>query len=445
VSGSDPQGAPSGRGRAFLWAMIAAALAWRLVLAAWTPVPAEDGVSYLWMAERFATGDFVTPLEEVFPPLLPLLAAVPIALGVEPFFAGQLTLAVAGAAAAWTSAHAVERVVPGGGPGAACLLAFAPLPARYAAEVYTEPLFLCLAGAVLACALRERPAWWLAGLWAGLAFWVRPEAVVFPAAFALARGRRSWPVAVVVALAIALLTLWRGLATGGDFHPLPKLQFNAARGLEESGRWGHNLLRMPRATVEAFGPLLLLAIVGTVRRRRHGFGLLGVVLAVAVVPIVTFAVRRRFVVSWTVALLPLAVAGLRGFPRRWQGWLLVAFVVYGVFGAWRGLTADDRIAEREVGEWLAAQLEPGERVAGDMTRLLWFAGQRPLPPRHFDADEHVAMAREPGVRFAVFSSRREETWPAVRDGLGGWTEVPVPERMRAAARSRGLVVLRRRE
>jgi hypothetical protein len=77
-----------------------------------------------------------------------------------------------------------------------------------------------------------------------------------------------------------------------------------------------------------------------------------------------------------------------------------------------------------------------------MTRVLWFAGVRPLPPKHFSPSELVARAEVEGVRFAVFSVRRD-TWPAVRAGLSEWSYAELPTRVAVGAASRGLVVLER--
>jgi hypothetical protein len=101
----------------------------------------------------------------------------------------------------------------------------------------------------------------------------------------------------------------------------------------------------------------------------------------------------------------------------------------------------DRHAERQVGEYLAEKLGPDDAVAGDMTRVLYFAGQRPLPPRHFTARELIARARMPGVRFVVLGTRRATT-PAVREALTPSFRVyDTPSEMRALVESRGIVVL----
>src|SRR5262245_62262353 len=84
------------RGDRALLLLVVAAVCWRWLLARLTPVPAEDGVNYLWMAQQFAVGHEADALSEPFSPLWSLLLAVPIACGVEPMLAGQLLGCVCG-------------------------------------------------------------------------------------------------------------------------------------------------------------------------------------------------------------------------------------------------------------------------------------------------------------------------------------------------------------
>lgn len=445
------------------WLAVAAlALLFRIWLSCSTPVPAEDGANYLWMAERFAEGDFVAPIGEVFPPLGAMLAAVPIACGAPPVAATQGLMALAGALSVVTVGRAAGQGLGGGELGrrvgltAAWILCWSPLAARFGAEGYSEPLFVCVVGVALDAGFRRRP--WCCGFWSAVGFWVRPEALVVPLGFALASVRRrtppfaaGWWALVPLALGILLLTLWRGAATG-DFHPLPKLAFNAARGLDESGRWLHNLSRVPLAALEAYGPALLLVpfawrwptsspgrerAVGVRRDCLWVWGL-------ALVPIVTFAVRRRFFVSWSGVAAVLAALGALAIAaqmrRRTVVLAALGWALYGSLVAWRGLIDESRLAERDLGRWLAAQTEPGQRIAGDMTRVLYFAGQRPLPPMHFDAAELIERARAPGVAWAVFSAARP-TWGEVRAGLPEWGPAALPARLREAVDARRMVVL----
>ena len=175
-----------------VWIALAGLLL-RLVVGFATPIPAEDGVNYLWMAERFAALDPRAALSEVFPPLHPLLTAPWIALGLEPFRAGQLVAALAGVAILLPMRLVLGKVAPSASRVILWLVALAPLPVRFGAECYSEPVYLLVATCALAAALADR--WLLAGLCAGIAFWARPEAVVIPIACTLARrpaGSLTW-------------------------------------------------------------------------------------------------------------------------------------------------------------------------------------------------------------------------------------------------------------
>ena len=95
--------------------ILALGFLWRLYISWRTPIPSEDGVNYLWMAERFAEAEFALGLSEVFPPLLSLLTALPIAAGLDPFLSAQLVLCLGGTLAILPLARATELLVPGGG------------------------------------------------------------------------------------------------------------------------------------------------------------------------------------------------------------------------------------------------------------------------------------------------------------------------------------------
>jgi hypothetical protein len=428
-----------------LWAWVALAALWRVLLAALTPLPSEDGVNYLWMAERFAQGDAAGALGEVFPPLLSLLTAVPIALGLEPFGAGQLVLALAGAIAVVPSVRLVEHCVPGHGRAAALFAALLPLPARFAAEIYSEPLFVLLGAAALLASVRAR--WVACGLLIGAAFWVRPEALLIAVALLLARGRRAWPAAALALAAVALLALARGLL-GAGFDPLPKLAFNQDKSILGNDGLGAvllaflaNLARLPWLWIEAFALAGVLALLGLVRGPQPR--VLLVLLALALVLIAAFVPRRRFLVSWTFAMLPLALAGLAAVPARART-IAIALVAASSVALGLRVTDADRGAERDVGAFLGARLGAHQTLAGDMTRVLYYAGRRPLPPRHFAAADIVAAARDPAVRFVVLGARRPAAAVVERELADAFGVLRLPEPLRAAAAARGIAVLERR-
>ncbi|MCR9247130.1 MAG: DUF2029 domain-containing protein [bacterium] len=434
-----------------LGACAGAAVIWVFVLAWHRPVPSEDGVSYLWMAERFAAGDWHAGLSTVFPPGFSLVTAPFVALGLSLECAANVVNAVAFGLTIAPLAALARRL----GPDlphvewlAAVLFLSGSLLARVAAEVYSEPVFLLLMALGTVAGLRRKDHW--LGLLSGLAFWVRPEGLLLAASFVLARPRSAWRALPWVAAGVFALALLRWFH-GHGCDPLPILGFHEARDdLPERGDLFANAVAIPGAWLEAFGPVGLLALAGLLWRssrtatdavaRRALWWQVGLQIAV----ICTFVVRRRFLLSCALPVVAFAAVTVARLPARWRALVVVAAVLFGAIGAWRGRIDPDRIAEREVGAWLGSRLHAGESVTGDLTRVVWFAGQRPLPPRHFDVEQLAAMAMAEGVRYFVFSERRSRA-PVLEARLNGlFGRMPLPESLASMSAERGLVVLRRR-
>lgn len=404
-----------------------AALLLRVAASALVSLPDQDGVSYLWMAEQFAAGEFAAPLGEVFPPLLALVIAPFVALGLEPFRAGQLVLAIAGTLAILPCARLMtqDHVLRAGPLLLAVTLG---LPIRFGAEIYTEPMFLGCSAAGLLAGIQGRA--WQSGAWSAVAFWLRPEALALPLGLWLA-DRRRWPVWVLPLVAVLLLAVARGIA-GHGFDPLPKLAFHEQKlALGDGGdpdllpRLMDNLALLPGAWLEAFQLVGLLAVVGCFVSRGARARDTGAVLLIGLAAILVFVMRRRFLVAWTPCVLVFAFAAITALrPVRLQQLVLLLAAAIGI---WVGLrpTDPDKAVERDVGAWLAAQLPPGERVEGDLPRVLYFAGQRPPPPRHRTIGELVEAARDPAVRFFVLGIRREQA-AAVATQLAEYRPVTLP-------------------
>jgi hypothetical protein len=424
----------------FLGSLVAIGLAWRLVIVGFTPMPREDGVNYLWMAERFAAGDVAAALSDVFSPLLAMVIAIPVACGIEPFLAGQLALAVVGAFVVVPVARISEELRPGTGWLAGLLVFVAFRPVLLGAWIYTEPLFLLVAGYAFLFGLRKRYA--LCGCLAGLAFWIRPEAAVIPVAFFLG-NRRAWKAFVPLGLLILALASWRAVC-GHGFDPVPKLKFIMDHNVAEHIGGFERLVEVPARILEAFGPMSLLAVVGAWRRRPAPVMWL---LLFATVIIWAYVPRWRFFVNWMFVVAPLAAFAVERL--RGRKWWLAAVIVIDLGLAANGGSDANRVVERQVGEYLGELLRPGETVTGDMTRVLYFAGVRPLPPRHFTVDELVTLGRD--ARFVVLRSRRRVApnsdrlvADAVEARLTRHAEVPLPAEFAERAKQRGLRVLGRR-
>jgi len=412
------------------WSFLWLAIAVRALVAVRTEVPGRDGVSYLWMAEAFARGDFGALFHTVFHPLYPalvggLLWACPV---LDAVVAGQL-VASGLAAIAVVPLWAVAGRLFGPMAATATALAYATGAwfARHPAECMSEgPFYLCVATWAHAL-LGERPRPARAGVAAGLAFLLRPEGALLLAVGGgwLLAARRARAAATLAAVALPIMALLpAGYAICGDgFTLTPKATFNYEVGVGgATSPWLHYLgeaCKLPLAAWEELGWLWLpLAIAGAIAKRPRGLAapatllLVPFVLQCAVVPLLQS--HWRFLSGYGVLLLPFAGVAAAG---TWKGlaargralpWLFVALLAAAdvrVFGARNA----DRAVERDLGRWLAHELGPGEFVVSDMPRLDFFAGQQPPPPRPITADDVLRRAASPQCRFVVLVVRRGDT------------------------------------
>ena len=190
------------------------------------------------------------------------------------------------------------------------------------------------------------------------------------------------------------------------FELLPKLGLHAVRGdvafdgdVLHVGRFLEHVIALPAIWLEAFQVAGALALFGLWKTRRDpSLRAHRVVLLVGLVAILLFLPRRRFLISWFFLALPFAVRGLSSLPERGRWPTLFLAGLTGLFASLK-IGETDRIGERQVGDYLGARLEDGQTVAGDMTRVIWFAGSRPLPPRHFSVDELVERTRNGGAEI----------------------------------------------
>lgn len=404
------------------WSLLGLAAALRTLVCLRTAVPGRDGATYLWMAERAAAGDFAALFQTVFHPLYPALVGALVWLwpGLDPVAGGQIVAAGLGALAVlplWAVARALFGERPAFWTGFA--YATGAWFARHPAECMSEgPFYLCVAAWALALlGGRPRPA--IAGIAAATAYLTRPEG----AALAVVGGawlwwRRDRGAAVVLALAaaplMALLPLGY-LAFGDGFTLTPKAVFNYEVGIGGATAPGWHYLReaaaLPLAAAEELGWLWLpLAVVGAVRwRPRHWRDpatllLAPFVLQCAVVPLLQS--HWRFLSAQGALLLVFAGAALPALlaaaarRRRWLPWLAIAALVASEVRIGEARN-QERAVERELGRWLRAELRPGERIATDMPRLDYFAGQQPPPPRPILPADIMVRAADPACRFVV--------------------------------------------
>jgi hypothetical protein len=445
------------------WSILVLAVAVRWLVCALTEVPGRDGTTYLWMARAFAGGDPGALFQTVFHPLYPALVGAVLWLspGLDPEFAGQLVAAGLGAAAVvplWAAAAAMF------GPARANVAALAYATgawfARHPAECMSEgPFFLCAASWAWALVgARTRPL--LAGLAAGLAFLLRPEAASMLLVGVLVLGARRQRRAALLLAAVALplmLLLPCGFAAYGDgFTLTPKAVFNYEVGAGSSPAPLWHYLReaavLPLAAAEEVGWLWLpLAVVGTVRhwRTRPAGSALAAPAAVLLLPFVLQCLvtpllfsHWRFLAGYGVLLLPFAGAATvdlwSALRRRHRllPWLLPVLLAAAegrVFGA----RNQGRAIERDLGRYLGARLEAGEFVVSDMPRLDYFAGQEPPPPRPILPATVLARAAEPGCRFVVLVQGRTDIDDAALAKLG-LEPLPPPPILSEPAGRRGI-------
>jgi hypothetical protein len=201
--------------------------------------------------------------------------------------------------------------------------------------------------------------------------------------------------------------------------------------------------------MEAFLVPGVLAVLALLPPRRVGNGRVWALLGLGLLPMVTFVVRRRFFASWAPLVLALAGSGLaapRWLNARGRDLAVALSCCLDLLLGWNGVMDQNRAAERLLGKYLAERLEPGQTVAGDMTRVLWFAGQRPLPTRHFEPDWFVQRAQEPSVHYVVLSiETRRESYPRIAEGIAAqFVPCALPPLLRDVAAERGIAVFVRR-
>lgn len=444
-------------GGAALWlGLWAALLAWLVVLFLRTPVPSEDGVSYLWMAERFAAMDWPGGLSTVFPPGWPLLLAPWVALGVPvevaAFGVAAVCLLVALRPMAAIVEHfAADRVDSDGAPvgwTAALLLATSPLLARLGAEGFSEPAFLAVMAWGTLLGLRGNSV--ALGLCAAAAFWIRPEGALLVPALALAGpnlraiAARAAVAGGITLLGVVLLGVVRSKA-GHGFDPLPIHAFHETRHeLVGRGDLLGNLLAVPGPWLEAFGVSGLLGLFACGR----GLWPLRAAALLQVGVVLTFVVRRRFFVSAAVAVHALAALALQRLPRRLRHALLALAVGHALVAGWTGGIDADRAIERELGIYLRSQPAVAGGVVSEAVRVVYFAGLPPPEPRRDDWQALLERAEASRAAYLVLSRRAVAAATAAEADAARlaarYTPAELPSELASGCAARGLVVFARR-
>ncbi len=190
------------------------ALGVRIVAATRVAIIDRDSVEYLAAASDYAHAGLSAGLSHHYPPAYPLLAALPIRLGLDPETAGFLVSVLVGALAAVVGA-ALARSSPWRTLACGLVIACDPTSVELGVEVLADGTFVLL---VLGALLAARRSHVLAGTLASLSYLARPEGLVVLLVLAARARRRALLVlapAIVCAVPYVLAIKKDPALTGG--------------------------------------------------------------------------------------------------------------------------------------------------------------------------------------------------------------------------------------
>jgi hypothetical protein len=421
-------------------------------------VPGRDGVTYLWMARQTAAGNFAELCAHPFHPLYPFAVGVLLKLlpGLDAVLAGQIVAAGCGALATVPLFLATRHLFgEAAATWAALMYALGAWFARHPAECMSEgPFYLC-AATWCWCLLRERPLPIAGGLAAGLAFLVRPEGGSLALAGAWLLAGKSWSRALrhlAAAVLVASCLPLAFVACGHGFVLTPKAAFNwdVGVGRADHGPWFYfeQLAKLPGDAYEGLGYFVFPLIIAGVcwhrpRSLREPTAALLLPFALWFLVIPLLRSNLRFVSGMGIILLPFAGVA---FTRLWQiarwRWLFLALLLGSEAKLWFDRPAD-RTLERDLGQWIGAQLDQGDTVSSEMVRLWFFAGRCPPPPVEIGPADIVGWARRPECRFvAVRHWHRDPALDELR--VLGFASLPLPPELRALPDAKDVLLFERR-
>jgi hypothetical protein len=405
-----------------------------------------DSPLYWRMAQALRHGQpALGPAHHGYPALIALASTF-----VHGAIAPGRTVSLLAAAALMLVVYALARrtLEPAWASLAVWLVALHPLLGVYGGVVMTESTVLALSyGALL---LMEQQRFLAGGVTMGLAYLVRPEALVLAPLGALcARGkarkfllvfagiaivmapyvgylrweRGSWMISPKTVLVRPTLAKnqsaeWR-VGPGGAPPPEEHLSFVqrlrwAAPSVARN--YGPGLLEHLRLLLQSWPwPLMLLSALGWAAWRR---ALLAPLLMEAGLPLLAVPFDPRFSLLAVPALAVFAACGaswlaelLVARPRVRLAAAAAALVLagLGLWWVWQG--QDGRTARnfddgpmhemRLAGEWLATQGPPGARVMDRKAYVPFFAGMEHVQLPNDDYDTIIEFAQREGVRYLV--------------------------------------------
>ncbi len=464
------------------WILLAALLALVLPLRLWllhnTEVCSRDGIGYIRYALKFEKQSITTTLKETHQhpgySALVWLASVPIRAdqGLTPdamVLSAQLVSLVASLVLLFPMYFLGRQFFHRGiSFGAALLYQYLPISAHHLSDALSEPVYLVfLVSAILQMVhtMRERSIarGMLCGLFAGLAYLVRPEgALVLPAvAIALCIGqlvpawRVSWRQFVGSGVATACTAMLVGsfyvyIIGGLSNKPTVRIIHQDVTLHTESVGFlfaatyqlsDHRMVRLQRCGVAVVMELaqglhyvgVIPALLGGLmffRRLRTSLGFWAVVLyaAVHIAILVMMAMSVAYVSDRHVMILVIfatyfVVAGIDELPRRiftpaaegtqtsWRRspaiWsVLVAGLILGAClpKATQRLHGN-RVGNHEAGLWLAEHVVAGDHIEDDHNWSHFYAGhlflegREPSVPRSFQPTTYIVLTRSRDVNL----------------------------------------------
>jgi hypothetical protein len=392
-----------------------------------------DSPLYVRMAEAMAHGQrAIGPAHHGYSALVALVGAL---LPGRELPGRALSLASGLALIALVYVLARRTASAGWATFAGLLVALHPLLAVFSGPIMTESTFLAIAaGAVLLLEDRHRFA---GGIGLGLAYTVRPEALVMAAGAALlSRGGRRGALLVLSGFALVAIPYvgymsWeRGEFTlspkSALIHPPAATRTEAEwrigasapveppRTLIERIRWAApSMLRsyLPtlgshaRALIEVWPwPLMALSVIGLLRRRGP---VASPLLQLLVMPLLAVLADLRFSQLLVPSLAVFAADASGWLARRWTRPPRLAMAaalvlaVSGLFLSWRGPAGhiarsfDDgpMTQMRAAGQWLRGHGRPGATVMDRKAYVAFYAGMKHEQLPNDDYDTVVEYAR----------------------------------------------------
>ena len=406
--------------------MVLVGLALRLWLLFGNAGMTPDSPIYLRMADSLAAGrPAIEPAHHGYPTLIAGASqAIP-----ESEWPGRIISLISGVLLL-PVVHGLARTVtnPRWALLAAALAALHPLLVAYSGAIAPDSLFLLMV--TLSMLMVSSYKFTSGGLWLGLGYVVRPEALWIAPALALLSREVRGTVAVLIAFAaVALpyagyLRLERGhwslapqvvstasapaVQTPGTVAPT-----DASAPPPEAARPGYlqGLLRHSAKLVELWPwPLLILSLLGLALAPGP---LIAPLVVLPLLPLLAIPADGRFLLAMLPSLMAYAALPPRWVAERWPraraaAPVLGAIALAGMVVCWIGPAGGGARAFvggprelREAGRWLREHGPAGATVMDRQTFVAFFAQMRHVPVPDGSLDAILEHARATGVDYLV--------------------------------------------